>query len=417
MNAGYPAAGNAEFCYPGTNYIGHGGELHSFPLDEQGRDISWYEKNDFGNSKSYHIVGKYNDFYGAYWHDNDFGSIHHADYDEKLGMKIFLWGLSREGGIWEDLLTDTNGQYIELQSGRMYNQPASNSSLTPYKHTAFGADWVVTPNEYLLKIESYTAEDVREFANTYYTAANVVLAIAGPKIPLADMKEAVAHCLGNVPAGTRQPKFNGDIYTGGFSRMDVNSGATRLMFGWDVSKLTLDDSPAANVMMSMFWRRLERAYAEAGIDAQVEFKIAGYYGLRTMRAFVMSPDADAKSLTNVLIGAVNRICDVEATEERMEKSRNAAMVEKLDKYEKSDDKALEVAWQTIGRGSMYNIANRIEEIKDIDADAVRMLSLRVFRGCRPTYIVAATPETDALSYQEVLEKLGLEDMLKDDEKA
>ena len=138
MNAGYPAAGNVEFCYPGTNYIGHGGELHSFPLDEQGRDISWYEKNDFGNSKSYHIVGKYNDFYGAYWHDNDFGSIHHADYDEKLGMKIFLWGLSREGGIWEDLLTDTNGQYIELQSGRMYNQPSSNSSLTPYKHTAFG---------------------------------------------------------------------------------------------------------------------------------------------------------------------------------------------------------------------------------------------------------------------------------------
>lgn len=138
MNAGYPAAGNAQFCYPGTHYIGHGGELHSFPLDEQGRDISWYEKNDFGNSKSYHILGKYNDFYGAYWHDHDFGSIHHADYDEKLGMKIFLWGLSREGGIWEDLLTDADGQYIELQSGRMYNQPASNSAFTPYKHAAFG---------------------------------------------------------------------------------------------------------------------------------------------------------------------------------------------------------------------------------------------------------------------------------------
>ncbi|MCD8268293.1 MAG: DUF5107 domain-containing protein [Parabacteroides sp.] len=137
MNAGYPAAGNAEFCYPGTNYIGHGGEVHSFPLDEQGRDISWYEKNDFGNSKSYHIVGKYNDFYGAYWHDTDFSSIHHANYDDKLGMKIFLWGLSREGGIWEDLLTDTDGQYIELQSGRMYNQPASGSSYTPYKQNFF----------------------------------------------------------------------------------------------------------------------------------------------------------------------------------------------------------------------------------------------------------------------------------------
>ncbi len=138
MNAGYKAAGNIEFCYPGTNSIGHGGELHSFPLDEQGRDISWYEKNDFGNSKSYHVLGKYNDFYGAYWHDDDFGSIHHADYNDKLGMKIFLWGLAREGGIWEDLLTDTDGQYVELQSGRMYNQPASNSTFTPFKHTAFG---------------------------------------------------------------------------------------------------------------------------------------------------------------------------------------------------------------------------------------------------------------------------------------
>lgn len=137
MNAAYQAAGNAQFCYPGTNYIGHDGSLHSFPLDEQGRDISWYEKNNFGPSKSYHVLGKFSDFHGAYWHDYDYGSIHHASYDSKLGMKIFLWGLSREGGIWENLLTDTDGQYIELQSGRMYNQPASESSYTPFKQTPF----------------------------------------------------------------------------------------------------------------------------------------------------------------------------------------------------------------------------------------------------------------------------------------
>lgn len=138
MNAGYKASGNAQFCYPGNRYIGHGGEAYPFPVDEEGRDISWYEKNDFGNSKSYHILGYYNDYYGVYWHDDDFGSVHHADYDEKLGMKIFLWGLSREGGIWEDLLTDTDGQYVELQSGRIYNQPASASAFTPYKHPSFG---------------------------------------------------------------------------------------------------------------------------------------------------------------------------------------------------------------------------------------------------------------------------------------
>ena len=137
MNAGYKAAGNTRFCYPGTNYIGHGGDLHTFPVDDNGRDLSWYKNNAFESSKSYHVLGYYNDFYGAYWHDDDFGSVHHSAYDEKLGMKIFLWSQARDGAIWEDLLTDTDGQYVELQSGRMYNQPATNSARTPFKHTAF----------------------------------------------------------------------------------------------------------------------------------------------------------------------------------------------------------------------------------------------------------------------------------------
>lgn len=148
MNAGYPVGKEAQFCYPGNRGIGHGGEVFAFPVDEQGRDIGWYEKNNFGGSKSYHILGYYNDYYGVYWHGEDFGSIHHADFDEKLGMKIFLWGLSREGAIWEDLLTDTDGQYIELQSGRMFNQPASGSGYTPYKHFAFAPQMTDEWTEY-----------------------------------------------------------------------------------------------------------------------------------------------------------------------------------------------------------------------------------------------------------------------------
>lgn len=137
MNAGYKANGNVQFCYPGNRYIGHGGDVHAFPKDEQGRDLSWYKNNAFGSSKSYHVLGYYNDFYGAYWHDDDFGSVHHAAYNDKLGMKIFLWSQARDGAIWEDLLTDTDGQYVELQSGRLYNQPATNSARTPFKHPAF----------------------------------------------------------------------------------------------------------------------------------------------------------------------------------------------------------------------------------------------------------------------------------------
>lgn len=148
MNAGYRVGQKAEFCYPGDHLIGHGGEVSSFPVDENNRNIGWYDSNNFGNSKSYHVLGYYNDYYGIYWHGEDFGSIHHSNFDEKLGMKIFLWGQSREGGIWEDLLTDQNGQYIELQSGRMFNQPASNSTYTPYKHHSFAPQMTDAWTEY-----------------------------------------------------------------------------------------------------------------------------------------------------------------------------------------------------------------------------------------------------------------------------
>jgi hypothetical protein len=39
--------------------------------------------------------------------------------------------------IWERLLTDSDGQYSEIQSGRMFNQADSRSSLTPFKNRGF----------------------------------------------------------------------------------------------------------------------------------------------------------------------------------------------------------------------------------------------------------------------------------------
>lgn len=137
MNAGYKASGDLQFIFPGANYIGHGGDVHNWPVNESTRDVSWYNHNDFGVSKSYHVLGGHGNFYGAYWHSDDFGSGHYAAFDDKLGKKIWIWALSRQGAIWEDLLTDTDGQYVELQSGRLFNQAASQSSMTPFKHPSF----------------------------------------------------------------------------------------------------------------------------------------------------------------------------------------------------------------------------------------------------------------------------------------
>ncbi|UJH92687.1 DUF5107 domain-containing protein [Antarcticibacterium sp. 1MA-6-2] len=136
MNAAAKADGDLEFIYPGNKRIGHGGELGEWPMDS-GRDISRYENNDFGIYKSYHIIDSYSDYFGGYWQEDDFGFGHYADYVDKPGKKIWIWGLSDQGMIWEELLTDSNGQYIEYQAGKLFNQSANSSTFTPFKHREF----------------------------------------------------------------------------------------------------------------------------------------------------------------------------------------------------------------------------------------------------------------------------------------
>ncbi|MDR1747238.1 MAG: DUF5107 domain-containing protein [Tannerella sp.] len=137
QNAAYKATDDLEMYFPGQYFIGHDGESQPWPIDTTGRDLSKYAQNDFGGPKSYHVTGALSDFYASYYKNSRFGSVHHAAHGDKLGMKIWIWGLSREGMIWENLLSDTDGQYVELQSGRLYNQAAAESNFTPFKQFAF----------------------------------------------------------------------------------------------------------------------------------------------------------------------------------------------------------------------------------------------------------------------------------------
>jgi len=137
MNAGLKADGDLEFIYPGNKYLGHNGEYGDWPINPaNGKNVAFYRNNDFGGYKSYHVFGKYTDFAGAYWHNDDYGMVRYGTHDDKAGKKIWIWGLSRQGMIWDHLLTDTDGQYVELQSGRLFNQNTEKSSLTPFKHLA-----------------------------------------------------------------------------------------------------------------------------------------------------------------------------------------------------------------------------------------------------------------------------------------
>lgn len=137
MTAAAFAQDDLEIFVPGDAYLEHSGRERTWPADDAGRFLPVYGNNAFAGNKSYHVVGELNDFFGGYYHDDDYGWGHWSRYEEMPGQKMWLWALSRAGGIWEDLLTDTDGQYVEFQAGRLFVQYSPGDHVNPVTQAAF----------------------------------------------------------------------------------------------------------------------------------------------------------------------------------------------------------------------------------------------------------------------------------------
>ncbi len=137
MTAAAFAQDDLVMSIPGDQYLKHSGEALSWPIDSLGRDLAPYDNNRFEGNKSYHVVGEFNDFFGGYYEADDYGFGHWSRYEEMPGQKLWLWALSRQGGIWDDLLTDTDGQYVEYQAGRLLVQYQQGAHVNPITEAQF----------------------------------------------------------------------------------------------------------------------------------------------------------------------------------------------------------------------------------------------------------------------------------------
>ena len=137
MTAAAFARDDLELFVPGTAYLEHSGRVRPWPVDGEERFLPLYRNNAFGGSKSYHVVGALNDFFGGYYHEEGYGWGHWARHEDMPGRKMWLWALSRAGGIWEDLLTDTDGQYVEFQAGRLHVQYQPGADRNPISQATF----------------------------------------------------------------------------------------------------------------------------------------------------------------------------------------------------------------------------------------------------------------------------------------
>lgn len=162
MNAAFAGGGATRYLHPAANWIGHGGEVHPWPV-EDGHAIDVYDQNDLagacGDNRWDHVPGRIEDhraehlvngdtrIFGIWWPHRGIGAYHYNPADEKLGRKIWMWALSRQGEFWHGLLTDDDGPYIELQSGRVFQQPGYDYRYSPFKFAAFAPGRTDVMNE------------------------------------------------------------------------------------------------------------------------------------------------------------------------------------------------------------------------------------------------------------------------------
>jgi tetratricopeptide (TPR) repeat protein len=90
-------------------------DVMSFPVHD-GVDIHW-DKNHV-EAQDMFCLNPREEFVGWYNHDLQKGMVNVADRTEARGTKFFTWGGSDDGAIWGERLTDADGPYAEMQSGR-----------------------------------------------------------------------------------------------------------------------------------------------------------------------------------------------------------------------------------------------------------------------------------------------------------
>ncbi len=135
-NSAVPAHEKMQFIYPVKSAY-YGSTTVQYPINE-GVDLSWYKNHKFAvdlfarNCKE--------DFFCAYDHFLDMGTVHFASRFDAVGKKFFTWGTADDGLIWAEILSDGDGPYCEIQSGRFKDQ-STYDFLLPHSREKWREVW------------------------------------------------------------------------------------------------------------------------------------------------------------------------------------------------------------------------------------------------------------------------------------
>jgi tetratricopeptide (TPR) repeat protein len=122
---------------PGTQWAtGHSKrDFYSWPAPN-GIDMSWYKNNK--NSASWFAVNQKDDFVAGYDHGVNAGTMTIANHHIIPGKKFFTWGV---GNMWDKILTDNDGPYLEIMIGAYSDNQPDYSWLQPFEERSFEMSW------------------------------------------------------------------------------------------------------------------------------------------------------------------------------------------------------------------------------------------------------------------------------------
>jgi tetratricopeptide (TPR) repeat protein len=104
-----------------------------------GTDVSWYTNHL--NANSMFAWNYEDDFFAGYDHAKNAGTMSVADHHTVPGKKFWTWGSGPRGRMWDKILTDADGPYIELMVGAYSDNQPDYSWLQPFETRSFEMHW------------------------------------------------------------------------------------------------------------------------------------------------------------------------------------------------------------------------------------------------------------------------------------
>jgi len=131
----------------------------------RGVDLSWWKNHP--SPMSFFAWNYQDDFFAGYDHGKEAGTVYVSNHHIAPGKKLWQWGPGPRGQMWDKILTETDGPYIEIMAGAYSDNQPDYSWIQPYEVKIIKEYWYP-----LRKIESVKNANLKAAVNLEVTEGN-----------------------------------------------------------------------------------------------------------------------------------------------------------------------------------------------------------------------------------------------------